>query len=86
MEERNRVRLTTVCVNQQGQEVMIREALLSPPRTTVAYTERKVGSAALTHWALQPWLVPAQSAATWARLGTALLTPWQTRSPKRPSE
>ena len=36
--ERNRVRLKTTCVNQDGDQVMEGEALLSPPKTAVAYT------------------------------------------------
>ena len=31
--ERRRVRLSTVCVNQRGEEVLVGEALLSPPKS-----------------------------------------------------
>jgi len=70
--ERRRVRLSTVCVNQRGEEVLVGEALLSPPKTVVAYTERKVGSAAVTQLAAQPWLWAAQAAGAWARMNTSL--------------
>ena len=56
--ERRRVRLSTVYVNQRGEEILVGEALVSPPKTVVAYTERKVGSAAVTQLVAQPWLWP----------------------------
>ncbi len=76
MVERRRVRLTTVCVNQRGEDVLVGEALLSPPQSAVAYTERKVGSAAITQLCVQPWLWSAQAASAWARMNTALLAAW----------
>jgi len=82
--ERRRVRLSTVCVNQRGEEVLVGEALLSPPKTVVAYTERKVGSAAVTQLAAQPWLWAAQAAGAWARMNTSLLASWQPTPPRRP--
>ena len=75
--ERNRVRLKTTCVNQDGDQVMEGEALLSPPKTAVAYTERKTGTAALTHWSVQPAEWTAKAASNWARLGTSMLEVWQ---------
>jgi acyl dehydratase len=47
--DRKRVRLKTVCVNQNGEEVMVGEALLSPPKVPVAYTERKTGPVAVAN-------------------------------------
>jgi len=78
MVERRRVRLRTVCVNQRGEDVLVGEALLSPPKSVVTYTERKVGSAAIMQLALQPWLWTAQAAGAWARMSTSLLTAWRT--------
>ena len=80
MVDRNRVRLRTVCVNQDGDQVMEGEALLLPPKTAVAYTEQKTGVAALTHWSVQPWVWTAQAASHWARLSTSMMGVWQ---PKR---
>jgi acyl-CoA thioesterase FadM len=60
--ERNRMRLKTTCVNQDGDQVMEGEALLLPPKTAVAYTERKAGAAAVAHWSLQPAMWTAKAA------------------------
>ena len=76
--ERRHVRLRTVCVNQRDEDVLVGEALLSPPKSVVTYTERKVGSAALTQLALQPWLWTAQAAGAWARMNTSLFAAWRT--------
>ena len=76
MVDRNRVRLQTTCVNQRGEDVMRGEALLSPPKTPVAYAERKTGTAALTHWSLQPWLWPVRAADDFARLSTSVMSVW----------
>jgi hypothetical protein len=40
--ERNRIRLQTVCVNQQGEEVLSGEAWVMPSRTRVVYEGRPV--------------------------------------------
>jgi len=82
--DRNRVRLETTCVNQRGEEVMRGEAVLSPPKTAVAYTERKTGTAALTHLSLQPWLWPVQAAGDLARLGASAMSVWKSE-PKEPT-
>ena len=82
--DRNRVKLKTTCVNQRGEEVMRGEALLSPPKTAVAYTERKTGTAALTHWSLQPWLWPVQAAGDLARLSASAMSVW-TSDPEDPT-
>ena len=74
--ERNRVRIKTVCLNQDGDEVMTGEAMLKPPKTIVDYTERKRGTDAAAHWMLQPWLWTAHTANAWTRLHTSLLSPW----------
>ncbi len=75
--ERRRVRLTTVCVNQRGEEVLVGEAMLAPPRTAATYIERKTGPAAVVHWSLQPALWSAHAAGAWARLGASLFAAWR---------
>ena len=75
--DRNRVRLKTVCVNQAGQDVLVGEALLSPPRHPVVYVRREQGPARVAHWALQPTLWAAHAAGAWARLGAAWVSTWQ---------
>lgn len=75
--DRNRVRLKTVCVNQAGEEVLVGEALLSPPKHPVVYLRREQGPARVAHWALQPTLWAAHAAGAWARLGAAWVSTWQ---------
>ena len=75
--DRNRVRLETTAVNQDGVEVVTGEALLLPPKEEVRYTEVTRGAAAVTHWSLQPWLWGFQTAGAWARLSTSVLSAWQ---------
>lgn len=84
MVKRRRVRLSTVCLNQRDEEVLIGEALLLPPSAVVEYTKRKVGTAAMTQLSTQPWLWTAQAGAAWARMHTSLLTAWQSSGSKRP--
>lgn len=74
--DRNRVRLKTVCLNQEGEEVLVGEALLSPPKQAVVYTRRETGPAQVAHWALQPTLWAAHAAGAWARLGAAWVSAW----------
>lgn len=74
--DRNRVRLRTVCVNGDGDEVLAGEAVLSPPKQAVAYTRRETGPARVAHWALQPTLWAAHTAGAWARLGAACVSAW----------
>ena len=83
LEDRNRVRLKTVCVNQEGQEVLVGEALLSPPKQAVAYIRRETGPARVAHWTLQPTLWAAHTTSAWARLGTAWVSAWHGQ-PRQP--
>jgi acyl dehydratase len=69
--ERNRIRLSTVCTNQRGEEVLSGEAWVLPSRTAVAY-ERPLRAASLASLAVQPWAWAAQAAAMWTSLGLAL--------------
>ena len=73
VQERNRVRLRTVCVNQRGEEVLVGEAWVLPPTSQVVYAEDKSGAGALAFWALQPWAWAAQALSVWAVLGLSAL-------------
>ena len=83
LEDRNRVKLKTVCVNGDREEVLVGEAVLSPPKQAVAYVRRETGPARVAHWTLQPTLWAAHAAGAWARLGTAWVSAWQ-GEPRRP--
>ena len=83
LEDRNRVKLKTVCVNGDREVVLVGEAVLSPPKQAVAYVRRETGPARVAHWALQPTLWAAHTAGAWARLGTAWVSAWQ-GEPRRP--
>jgi acyl dehydratase len=76
--EKNRVRLRTVCTNQRGQTVLTGEATVMPPRTPVAYCERRAGPALWALWTFQPWAWAAQTAALWSALG---LSAWSMAAP-----
>ena len=78
--DRNRVRLKTVCTDREGQEVLVGEALLSPPKQAVAYTRRETGPTRVAHWTLQPTLWAAHATGAWARLGTAWVSAWHGNS------
>jgi 3-hydroxybutyryl-CoA dehydratase len=72
--ERNRVRLTTVCVNQRGEDVLSGEAWVMPSRTSVVYDGQRRGMAALAAWPLQPWAWATQAMVAWGSLGVAMMT------------
>ena len=80
--DRNRVRLKAVCANQDRQQVLIGETVLSPSKKPVVYNRRETGSAQVAHWALQPTLWAAQATSAWARLGAAWVSAWR-REPGR---
>jgi 3-hydroxybutyryl-CoA dehydratase len=71
--ERNRLRLTTVCLNQRGEEVLSGDAWVMPSRTSVVYEEGRRGMAMLAAWPLQPWAWAAQAMVAWGTLGLALM-------------
>jgi acyl dehydratase len=73
--EKNRMRLSTVCANQRGEEVLIGEALVMPSRTRVVYAPRHGGPGLLALWTLGPWAWAAQGAAVLTVLGILAL-PW----------
>src|SRR5207253_7710349 len=64
--DRNRIRLQTVCVNQNGEEVLSGEAWVMPSKTRVVYEPGPRSTAAgLASLALQPWAIAAQAASIW---------------------
>ena len=71
--ERNRIRLSTVCTNQHGEEVLSGEAWVMPSRTAVSY-ERPAPAASLATLALQPWAWAAEATALWVILGMSWCT------------
>ena len=71
--ERNRVRLRTSCVNQNGDEVLSGEAWVMPSRRAVVY--EPVPEPAAASWMLTPWSLAGHVMAFWSRVGLALLTP-----------
>jgi acyl dehydratase len=71
--ERNRLRLQTVCVNQDGQEVLSGEAWVMPSRTRVLYEGRPASAPALAALALSPWAWAAQAVTLWSMLSLSML-------------
>ncbi len=65
-QEKNRMRLRTVCRNQRGEEVLTGEALVMPSKTRVVYSRPREGAGLLAMWTLAPW--------AWATQGAAVLT------------
>ncbi len=77
--ERNRLRLSTVCVNQRGEEVLTGEAWVMPSREATVYERRKPEPAAVA-LALQPWEWAARTMTLWATFGLSMFTA-ATRTP-----
>jgi acyl dehydratase len=71
--ERNRIRLQTVCVNQQGEEVLSGEAWVMPSRSRVVYEGRPVSAATVAAMAWNPWTWAAQAMTIWSRMSLSLL-------------
>ena len=71
--ERNRLRLQTVCVNQDGEEVLSGEAWVMPSRTRVVYEGRPASAPALAALALSPWAWAAQAVTLWSMLSLSML-------------
>jgi len=71
--ERNRVRLKTTCLNQDGEEVLSGEAWVLPPKSSVRYEDDRTGIARLAFWALQPWACAARALSFWWTLGASAL-------------
>jgi acyl dehydratase len=77
--ERNRIRLRTVCTNDRGDEVLLGEAWVLPPRTPVRYEPSVSPGATLTALSLAPWAWAARAAAWWGAVGLAMLAPTSMR-------
>lgn len=73
MPVRNRIRLSTVCRNQHGDEVLTGEAWVMPSRSAITYEGQPQHRPARLSPALQPWTVAAQAIALWGHLGLALM-------------
>jgi len=72
--DRNRIRLQTVCVNQNGEEVLSGEAWVMPSKTRVVYEQQpRTAAAGLATLALQPWTWAAQAASLWGAWSLAVL-------------
>ena len=67
--EKNRMRLRTICTNQNGEEVLTGEALVMPSKTRVEYSRPRHGAGLLAMWTLAPWAWATQGAAVWTMLG-----------------
>ena len=73
--DRNRIRLQTVCVNQNGEEVLSGEAWVMPSKTRVVYEQKpRTVAAGLASLALQPWTWAAQAASLWGAWSLAVLS------------
>ena len=66
--ERNRIRLTTLCTNQRGEEVLSGEAWVMPSRTAIVYEDRRRGLGTMAAWPWAPWAAAAQVMAVWSAL------------------
>ena len=73
LKDRNRVRLGTSCVNQDGDEVLSGEAWVMPSKRSVVYEARPRATEAA--WMLSPWGVAAQVMAFWSMVSLALVAP-----------
>jgi len=71
--ERNRIRLRTVCTNQQAEDVLTGEAVVMPSRTPIDYARSTAPVGALALWALQPLAWMAQGATIVGMLGVGML-------------
>lgn len=76
---RNRVRLKTTCLNQDGQEVLSGEAWVLPPKLSISPAEERLPIGALSFYLLQPVASFAQASLFWWMLGAFALA--QVRRP-----
>ena len=74
MGERNRIRLQTVCLNQDGEEVLSGEAWVMPSRTPVVYAGRPATAASLAALAWSPWAVAAHAMHLWGVMSLSMLS------------
>jgi acyl dehydratase len=73
MRERNRIRLSTVCVNQHGEDVLVGEAWVMPSRVPVAYEER-LEPTGVALWAFPPWAWATHALSIWGLCGLAMMS------------
>lgn len=73
MRERNRIRLSTVCRNQRGEEVLTGEAWVMPSRSPITYDGEPHRQPTRLPLALQPWTVAAEAMALWGSFGLSLI-------------
>jgi acyl dehydratase len=74
--ERNRVRLKTTCVNQDGVEVLAGEAWVKPPRERIVYEEEsESGFPPIVK--SQPWNLAAHMMQAWSRAAGDVLAAWR---------
>jgi len=71
--ERNRIRLSTVCRNQHGEDVLTGEAWVMPARSPVVYDAAPPPRGARVPLVMQPWVAAAQAMVLWSDLGLRLL-------------
>lgn len=71
--ERNRLRLTTTCTNQRGEEVLAGEAWVMPSRTAIAYEEAGRAPSSWLGAVYQPWTWAAETLAFWGTLSLSML-------------
>ena len=71
--ERNRIRLTTACANQHGEEVLSGEAWVMPSRSAVVYEGKRHAPSTWPALVCQPWTWAAQAVAFWGALGLSML-------------
>ena len=74
LRERNRIRLQTVCVNQDGDEVLSGEAWIMPSRTRVVYEGRPTSAAGVAALAWTPWALAAQTMTLWSMMSLSVLS------------
>jgi acyl dehydratase len=67
---RNRVRLTTICRNQHGEEVLTGEAWVLPPKLPIQYVETRTEPVNLSSWVFLPLILASRTLSCWCRMGT----------------
>ncbi len=80
--DRNRARLTTVCLNQDGQEVLRGEAWVKPPKSRIEYATAPATDSArsfdaiATPWAaVSPWMWGLTAMKLWSDVALRMVGP-----------
>ena len=71
--EKNRVKLKTRAINQRGEEVLVGEAWVKPPKTRIVYEERVGVSVPAV---VQPRFWGASALKAWSAMGRSILAKW----------